>query len=74
MQGHNLALAAAKKQNLVWKNFMYNLKQGTLKFLLNAGILHVFAYTHVCMRIHVLIFFLLLVFFSVYECSKHLTS
>ena len=38
MQGHNLALAAAEKQDLVWKSFMYDLKQGTLKFLLNAGI------------------------------------
>lgn len=38
VQGHNLALAAAEKQDLVWKSFMYDLKQGTLKFLLNAGI------------------------------------
>ena len=38
VQGHNLALAAAERQDLVWKSFMYDLKQGTLKFLLNAGI------------------------------------
>ena len=38
VQGHNLALAAAEKQDLVWKSFMFDLKQGTLKFLLNAGI------------------------------------
>ena len=38
VQGHNLALAAAEKQDLVWKSFMFNLKQGTLKFLLNASI------------------------------------
>ena len=36
VQGHNLALAAAEEQDLVWKSFMYDLKQGTLKFLLNA--------------------------------------
>ena len=38
VQGHNLALAAAERQDLVCKSFMYDLKQGTLKFLLNAGI------------------------------------
>ena len=38
MQGHYLALASAEKQDIVWKSFMYNLKQGTLKFLLNAAI------------------------------------
>ena len=38
VQGYYLALASAEKQDIVWKNFMYNLKQGTLKFLLNAAI------------------------------------
>ena len=38
VKGHNLALAAAERQDLVWKSFMFDLKQGTLKFLLNAGI------------------------------------
>ena len=38
VQGHYLALASAEKQDIVWKSFMYNLKQGTLKFLLNAAI------------------------------------
>ena len=38
VQGHNLALAAAENQDIVWKSFMYNLKQGTLKFLLNSAI------------------------------------
>ena len=36
VQGNFLALAAAEKQDVVWKSYMYNLKQGTLKFLLNA--------------------------------------
>jgi hypothetical protein len=38
LQGHVLALAAAEKQDIVWKSHMYNLKSGTLKFLLNAAI------------------------------------
>ena len=38
VQGHNLALAAAERQDLVWKSFIFDLKQGTLKFLRNAGI------------------------------------
>ena len=38
VQGKNLELASAEKQDLVWKSFMYDLKQGTLKFLLNANI------------------------------------
>ena len=38
VQGHYLELASAEKQDIVWKSFMYNLKQGTLKFLLNAAI------------------------------------
>ena len=38
VQGHYLALASAEKQDVVWKSYMYDLKQGTLKFLLNASI------------------------------------
>ena len=38
VQGQYLALAAAEKQDVVWKGFMFNMKQGTLKFLLNASI------------------------------------
>ena len=34
--GHFLALAA-EKEDIVWKSAMYNLKKGTLKFLLNAS-------------------------------------
>ena len=35
VQGNFLALAAAEKEDVVWKSYMYSLKQGTLKFLLN---------------------------------------
>ena len=38
LQGHTLALAAAEKQDAVWKVYMFDLKAGTLKFLLNATI------------------------------------
>ena len=38
VQGNILALAAAEKEDAVWKSYMYNLKAGTLKFLLNATI------------------------------------
>ena len=38
VQGHFLSLAAAEQQDVVWKSHMYDLKQGTLKFLLNASI------------------------------------
>ena len=38
VQGKFLALATAEKQDIVWKSYMFNLKQGTLKFLLNASI------------------------------------
>ena len=38
VQGKFLALAAAEKEDIVWKSAMYDLKQGTLKFLLNASI------------------------------------
>ena len=34
VQGQYLALAAAEKQDVGWKSFMFNMKQGTLKFLL----------------------------------------
>ena len=37
-QGHYLDLDSAEKQDVVWKSYMFNLKQGTLKFLLNATI------------------------------------
>ena len=35
VQGQYLALAAAEKEDVVWKRFMYKMNQGTLKFLLN---------------------------------------
>ena len=38
VQGKFLALAAAEKEDIVWKSYMFNLKQGTLKFLLNAAV------------------------------------
>ena len=38
VQGNFLALAAAEKEDIVWKSAMYDLKQGTLKFLINASI------------------------------------
>ena len=38
VQGKFLALAAAEKEDIVWKSAMYDSKQGTLKFLLNASI------------------------------------
>ena len=38
VQGKFLALAAAEKEDVVWKSYMFDLKQGTLKFLLNASI------------------------------------
>ena len=37
-QGHFLSLASAEHQDVIWKSYMYNLKQGTLKFLLNASL------------------------------------
>ena len=37
VQGKFLALAAAEKEDVVWKSYMFDLKQGTLKFLLNAS-------------------------------------
>ena len=38
VQGNILALAAAEKQDIIWKCYMFDLKQGTLKFLLNSSI------------------------------------
>ena len=35
VQGQYLALAAAEKEDVVWKSSMYNLKKGTLKFSSN---------------------------------------
>ena len=37
-QGKYLDLAMAENEDLIWKSYMYSLKQGTLKFLLNASI------------------------------------
>ena len=37
-QGRFLALAETEKEDMVWKYYMFDLKQGTLKFLLNACI------------------------------------
>ena len=38
VQGNFLALASAEKEDIVWKSYMFDLKQGTLKFLLNSAI------------------------------------
>ena len=38
VQGSFLALAAQEQQDSVWKSTMFNLKSGTLKFLLNSSI------------------------------------
>ena len=32
------ALAEAEKEDMIWKSYMYDMKKGTLKFLLNACI------------------------------------
>ena len=37
-QGHFLSLAAAEYEDAVWKSYMYDLKQGTIKFLMSAAI------------------------------------
>ena len=37
-QGNFLALATAENMDVIWKSYMFNLKQGTLKFLINASI------------------------------------
>ena len=38
VQGNTLALAVAEPCDLSWKSFMFDLKHGTMKFLLNASI------------------------------------
>ena len=38
VQGKNLELAAAAKTDFIWKSYLYNMKAGTMKFLLNAAI------------------------------------
>ena len=38
VQGNTLALAVAEQCDLSWKSFMFDLKHGTMKFLLNASI------------------------------------
>ena len=35
-QGHLLSIAALEKSDAVWKSYMFDLKKGTMKFLLNA--------------------------------------
>jgi len=35
-QGHFLCLAMLEKSDIIWKSYMFNLKKGTLKFLLNS--------------------------------------
>ena len=37
-QGRFLDLATAQHEDVVWKSYMFDLKQGTLKFLLNASL------------------------------------
>ena len=37
-QGRFIELAEAENEDMVWKSYMFDLKQGTLKFLLNACI------------------------------------
>ena len=37
-QGHYLDLAAAQHEDIIWKTHMFDLKQGTLKFILNASL------------------------------------
>ena len=38
VQGSLLALASQEKEDLIWKSTMFQLKSGTLKFMLNCGI------------------------------------
>ena len=38
LQGHLLTLATKEKQDLLWKSSMFQLKSGTLKFMINASI------------------------------------
>ena len=35
-QGHFLCLPILEKSDMIWKSYMFNLKKGTLKFLLNS--------------------------------------
>ena len=37
-QGHFLDLASAQHEDILWKTHMFDLKQGTLKFILNASL------------------------------------
>ena len=37
-QGKFISLASAEHEDVVWKSYMYSLKQGTMKFLLNSAI------------------------------------
>ena len=38
LQGHLLTLASQEKQDMLWKSTMFQLKSGTLKFMLNCSI------------------------------------
>ena len=38
LQGHLLTLASMEKEDLLWKSFMFQLKAGTLKFMINASV------------------------------------
>ena len=38
MQGHLLTLASQEKEDLLWKSSMFQLKAGTLEFMMNASI------------------------------------
>ena len=38
VQGNSLELMATEQNDVTWKSYMFNLKSGTLKFLLNASI------------------------------------
>ena len=35
-QGHLLSIAALEKSDAIWKSYMFDIKKGTIKFLLNA--------------------------------------
>ena len=37
VQGNFLALASAGKEDIVWKSYMFDLKQGTLTFFVNSS-------------------------------------
>ena len=38
VQGKSLALVAAEKEDVLWKSYLFNLKAGTMKFLIKATI------------------------------------